>query len=424
MKFSTLDEWLLWLESLHPKEIDLGLERVEKVAERMGLLSSSATVITVAGTNGKGSFVKAMSDLFVADGKSFGAYTSPHILHYNERITVNGEQASDDIICEAFEAIDQARADISLSYFEFGTLAALYVFNKIQVDYILLEVGLGGRLDAVNILDADIGVITSIGMDHEAWLGNDRESIGREKAGILRKHQPCICVEKDIPQSVRERASELECEKYFLGENIHIQDHGNSVELQCSSRNGEEMQFSLHQHQLPLPSLAAAIQCYSLIETDIDLEKISRTIEASTLAGRFEIHDWHSRDIIMDVAHNPQAAELLADKLKSSGICKSVAIFTCMEDKNLPDIVSPLQDLVAEWVCTSVPNLPRGKGAESIADTFVRMGISKSSKITVRETPKDALNYAKQSGAEFDLPILIFGSFFLIAEIKPLLSEL
>lgn len=422
MKFPTLDEWLLWLESLHPKEIDLGLERVEKVAERMGLLSSSATVITVAGTNGKGSFVKAMSDLFGADGKSYGAYTSPHILHYNERITVNGEQASDDIICEAFEAIDQARADISLSYFEFGTLAALYVFNKIQVDYIFLEVGLGGRLDAVNILDADIAVITSIGMDHEAWLGNDRESIGREKAGILRKHQPCICVEKDIPQSVRERARELECERYFLGENIHIQTQGNSAQLQCSTRKGEEMQFSLHQHQLPLPSLAAAIQCYSLIETDVDLEKTSRTIEKSALAGRFEIHDCYDRDIIMDVAHNPQAAKLLSDTLDARGISECVAIFTCMEDKNLPDIVSPLQYLVAEWVCTSVPNVARGKNAESIAETLVRMNINRSSKVTVRETPKDALNYAKQSSASLDSPILIFGSFFLIAEIKALIE--
>ena len=194
-RFNSLADWLDWQETLHPRKIDLGLERVARVAERMQLLTPAHGVITVAGTNGKGSSIAMLESILFAAGYRVACYTSPHLLRYNERIRIAGKEIDDTALCAAFESVDQARGDTSLSYFEFGTLAALTLFSRSQLDIALLEVGMGGRLDAVNVLDANAALVTSIDIDHSDWLGDDRESIGREKAGIFRAGRPAICSE-------------------------------------------------------------------------------------------------------------------------------------------------------------------------------------------------------------------------------------
>ena len=196
MRFETLKEWLAWQESLHPRSIDLGLERVAAVARRMGLSKPASRVIVVAGTNGKGSCVAMLERLLLDAGVSTGAYTSPHLLRYNERIRIGGQEVPDETLCAVFQKVDEARGETSLSYFEFGTLAALDILEAADLDVAILEVGLGGRLDAVNIVDADIALITSIALDHQHWLGDDRESIGGEKAGVLRAGRPGVCASR------------------------------------------------------------------------------------------------------------------------------------------------------------------------------------------------------------------------------------
>ena len=203
MKFHVLADWLEWLEQQHPKEIDLGLDRIHQVASRMQLDFSSTAVISVAGTNGKGSFVASASTLLRSAGKRVACYTSPHFLLFNERVNLNGVLASDEQLVGAFDAVESVLNGISLTYFEYTTLAALYLFQQECFDYVILEVGLGGRLDAVNIIDADIAVITSIGLDHQEYLGSDRDSVAREKIGIFRQGKPVICVEESLPDSLK-----------------------------------------------------------------------------------------------------------------------------------------------------------------------------------------------------------------------------
>lgn len=209
IRFQTLTEWLEWQESLHFTAIDLGLDRCLSVAEKLELLAPRHTVISVAGTNGKGSSAKMLESILRASGYKTGCYTSPHLIRYNERVQINGEEVSDDKLCESFNRIDRARGNISLTYFEFGTLAALDIFQHAEVDVAILEVGLGGRLDAVNCVDADAALVTSIDIDHVDWLGSDRESIGREKAGIYRASAPAICSDSNPPKSLLKYAENL-----------------------------------------------------------------------------------------------------------------------------------------------------------------------------------------------------------------------
>ncbi len=220
-RFHTLADWLTWQDSLHPRKIDLGLERVVAVARRLEVLQPGYRVVTVAGTNGKGSSVALLEAIYRNAGYRTGSYTSPHLLRYNERIRIDGREVDDTALCAAFERVDQARDGVSLTYFEFGTLAALLLFDTAGLDIALLEVGMGGRLDAVNIIDADVALVTSIGIDHSAWLGNDRETIGREKAGIFRAGRPAVCSDPSPPTSLRQHAAGHRCALVCAGRGIH-----------------------------------------------------------------------------------------------------------------------------------------------------------------------------------------------------------
>lgn len=415
-RFGELSQWLEWMETLHSSEIDLSLGRVSKVAKKLKLTRFNSKVISVAGTNGKGSFVKGLTSLLLLDGASIGAYTSPHILSYNERIQINGIPVTDEQICEAFSVIDHARGNETLTYFEFGTLAALYLFKLVDVDYIILEVGLGGRLDAVNIIDADISVITSIALDHEAWLGSDRELIGREKAGIIRAGSPFICVDEQPPESVIHHAESLMCNSYYRGHDISLEEKGASLNISYRTRKGESASFSLSEYHLPAPSILAAVQAYSLLSNELDLDAVVTTLESIKLAGRYEQLMINEQKYIFDVAHNPQAAELLAKNLNSHESAPVIAVFAAMQDKNVEQIVASLRSNIAHWVCTEIPDLPRAYDSGELYDCLQACNVS----VEQAKTPKQAIAQANlwaslQSQAA---TICIVGSFYLVSEIK------
>ena len=355
MAFSSLPEWLAWLEQNHPREIDLGLERVSEVARRMGLPGGSPT-LTVAGTNGKGSCVATATTLLCNAGRKVGTYTSPHLLRYNERICINGVPVEDDLICEAFTAINRAQGDISLSYFEFGTLAALYVFRAAAVEVSVLEVGLGGRLDAVNLVDADVAVVTSIAIDHESWLGSDRETIGREKAGIFRAGRVALCVDPAPPHSVAETAKNLGADWQPLGSSF---DYGLSDNAWWW-RSGDEVFEGLAPVSLPLPSVAVAIRAVQLLGVNISQALLDQTLPQLQLAGRMQRLDYRGRKLILDVAHNPAATAYLADALarrREGG--RLFGIVAMMADKDRAGSLAPLVDLVDVWCLAALPGNPR-----------------------------------------------------------------
>ncbi len=310
MQLESLSAWLEWLEQNHPQEIDLGLERVACVAARMALLNPSAKVVTVAGTNGKGSCVTATAALLASAGFSVGVYTSPHLIHYNERIVVDSKPVADEEICAAFAAIysacQQVSAEypqpISLTYFEYGTLAALEIFRRRNVGAIVLEVGLGGRLDAVNIIDADIAVITSIALDHTDWLGDNREAIGYEKAGIMREGKPVICADFSPPETVLNQAKTLAAPLYLINRDFGF------TPIDSERWNWWTGAYEFRDQplpQLPLPSIAAALQVAYLSGLDLSELDAFNCVADLRVPGRFQTLEWNERQIILDVAHNP-----------------------------------------------------------------------------------------------------------------------
>lgn len=417
MQFNSLPAWLDWLEKNHPTEIDLGLERITRVAQRMDLLKPAAKIITVAGTNGKGSCVTATAALLNAAGYSVGVYTSPHLVHYNERIVVNGNAVADDEICSAFEAIfnacQQTSADypapISLTYFEYGTLAALEIFRRKQVTAMVLEVGLGGRLDAINIIDADVAVITSIALDHTDWLGDNREAIGYEKAGIMRAERPVVCADLSPPQSLLDHASNLSASLHLIS-----RDFGYSVTDNATwNWWNNHLQFSSQPlPQLPLPSLAAALQVMSILGLDLlTLDAFTR-IATLRVPGRFQTLQWRERQVILDVAHNPAATAYLAERLEQVSAPGSTihCIVAMMADKDRAQSLGNLKGLVSSWYVADLSPNPRAASVEQLRQNLVDLGVTAAFSGGVA----DCLQAAFNNSAPGDR-ILIFGSFYTVA---------
>jgi dihydrofolate synthase/folylpolyglutamate synthase len=417
MQLKSLTAWLDWLEKNHPTEIDLGLGRITCVADRMGLLKSSAKVITVAGTNGKGSCVTATAALLGAAGYSVGVYTSPHLLHYNERIAVNGLAVDDAEICSAFEAIFNAcqytsvdhSEPISLTYFEYGTLAALEIFRRRQVTAMVLEVGLGGRLDAINIIDADVAVITSIALDHMDWLGDNREAIGYEKAGIMRAGKPVVCADFSPPQSLLDHAQKLSASLYLITRDFGYDVTDNST----WSWWNKSAQFSAQPFpQLPLPSLAAALQVASILGLDLlQLDAFAR-IAALRVPGRFQIVQWRERQVILDVAHNPAATAYLVERLATavnSG-AKVHGIVAMMADKDRALSLQNFKDRINYWYLADLSFIPRAASVEQLRQNLVDLGQGSEFSGSVA----DCMHTAYASSNPGDC-ILIFGSFYTVA---------
>ncbi len=410
----TLAAWLALLESLHPEEIELGLGRITKVADKLPLSSIANRVISVAGTNGKGSTICVLSHILEAAGLKVGCYTSPHLLRYNERIAVNHQELSDDLICAAFQRVNQARGDIPLTYFEFGTLAAFDLFARAELDVALLEVGLGGRLDATNIIDADMTVITSIALDHQDWLGDNREAIGYEKAGIMRAGAPVICGDPDPPYTLLHHAESLaaplDCQGQQFGYEIADDGTGQpSMWNWWGHRRNQPVEFKdLPLPAVPLPNAATAIQTLVQMGLPIQEAHIKAGLEQSRLAGRFQIIVQPVR-MVLDVAHNPQAAEYLAQRLTQEKVDGRIyALLGMLKDKDCEGIVRPLIPLVDYWATCDL-NVNRAMRAEEIAAKLSDFGHQADSYSDVAA----GIGALTAKMAEQDL-LLIFGSFYTV----------
>lgn len=417
MQSTSLPVWLAWLEQNHPREIDLGLERIATVAKRMSLLNPTATVVTVAGTNGKGSCVAATAALLGAAGFSVGVYTSPHLIRYNERIVIDGKAVADDEICSAFNAIYSAcqlidelvSSPISLTYFEYSTLAALEVFRRRNVTAMVLEVGLGGRLDAINIIDADVAVITSIALDHTDWLGDNREVIGVEKAGIMRTGKPVICADPSPPDTIASSASQLGAILYSLNH-----DFGYTASAQQTwtwwSKGCEFIDQPMP--QLPLPSMAAALQVAVLLGLDLTAIHAFECLSSLRVPGRFQQSTWRDREVILDVAHNPAATAYLLSRLQQSQLLLRPihAVVAMMSDKDRAESLANLKAVVTNWYLADLSFIPRAARVDQLQQTLAEMGCSAVSKGSVA----DCLSAAHEASNPGDI-ILVFGSFHTVA---------
>jgi dihydrofolate synthase/folylpolyglutamate synthase len=413
-RFVTLEQWLAWQENLHPLTIDLKLERVQRVAQRLGLDQPLHQVITVGGTNGKGSSVAFLEAILRAAGYRVGAYTSPHLLRYNERIRVNGVTVDDVTLCRAFARIDSARGDISLTYFEFGTLAALLIFQETGIQVAVLEVGLGGRLDAVNILDADAALVTSIAIDHVEWLGQDRDSIGREKAGIYRRGRPAICADPLPPAGLLEQVRALGALLYQV-----TGDYG----FRRTARHWTWWCKKLYLESLPLPALAgehqvgnaaAALMTLTTLaeRLPVPIEAVHLGLKQAQIAARFQVIpgvvEW-----ILDVAHNPHAAAVLAAGLKTrpcTGLTR--AVVGMLSDKDAAGVARALDNLVDCWYTATLYG-PRGRSGEQLINTLREAGIQGA--MFPFPTVVDACRAAQREADRGDR-VLVLGSFYTVAQ--------
>ena len=415
MKYKTLDDWLDWQTTLHAREIELGLDRISEVARRLNLLDCPFPVITVAGTNGKGSTVAMLSTILHHAGYKVGTYTSPHIIHYNERIRIGLRCVQDEQLCDSFEKINQARGDISLSFFEFATLTALDVFHKNEVDVAILEVGLGGRLDATNIIDCDLAFVTSIGLDHTEWLGDSRELIGREKAGVFRANTPAISGDIDPPQSIKDTADAVQANLYQLDKDF-------SYQVAKSSWSFMAENYELH--GLPLPNLSGAVQIRNAASVimglhcikdrlPIHIDAIETGLREVTLEGRFQriVKDC---EIILDVAHNYDSAKILSENLMAlPKPQKTIAVFAVLNDKDVDGIVSLLHKHIDDWYISQV-NSPRQMQVDQVEQSVMKQ--SSNACVSKFESVEAAYLQAQQDASEGDR-IIVFGSIFTVSEV-------
>jgi dihydrofolate synthase/folylpolyglutamate synthase len=406
---NNLPAWLAWLETCHPRNIELGLARTATVANNLSLDFGDSKVITVAGTNGKGSCVAMLAALLQSAGLTVGCYTSPHLLRFNERITINGETASDTELIAAFNTINQYRADTPLTYFEFTTLAALHIFNQAQLDVILLEVGLGGRLDAVNIVDPDIAIVTSIALDHCDWLGANRELIGREKAGIFRTGKPAICGDSNPPASIQQYAGQIAAKLYQYGDAFTIAESADSHwTWRGQAADGKPSTFAdLPRPRLPLTSAACAMQAMQLLELPIN----TRCLASLQLPGRYQHLQYAGQTIILDVAHNPAAAAYLAQQLQAEPVTgRTYALFGVMADKDCAGMIAATKHCFDHWWVADQADNPRAMSADAIIDHLVAQGIQTVSR---DKTIEQAYQQVLKGMQKYDR-LVIWGSFYWV----------
>lgn len=433
MRFDSVSDWLAYQESLNTKSIDLGLERVQAVyqrlttgAQQLEIQQPSAqfdpqwrAVITVAGTNGKGSCVAMLTSILTESGLNVGSYTSPHLFRYNERICINRQPVEDAELCRAFEIVEQVRGEIPLTYFEFGTLAALVIFARQPLDAIVLEVGLGGRLDAVNIIDPDVALITAIDVDHVDWLGDNRESIAKEKAGIMRQHKPMVCVDPNPPESLKQTAKQLSVPAYYIADTFSCRKLDETT--WCWSYGGTEM-------TLPNPTLAGDFQLQNAAGVVMTLEllkdvlplregALAAGLKNTVLAARFQLLP-DSVTRIFDVAHNTQAAKELAKNLTNMACAgRTHAVLAMLKDKAIDEVVAAMLDVVDDWYVADLA-VPRGACADEVAKHFPP-GAIVSKFNEVQTAYQTALSNAVQGDR-----VVVFGSFYTVAEAMPQLGNL
>ncbi|HHJ1300020.1 bifunctional tetrahydrofolate synthase/dihydrofolate synthase [Pseudomonas sp. 17391] len=416
MKQRSLGEWLAYLEQLHPSAIDMGLERSQNVLARLALGKLAPRVVTVTGTNGKGSTCAFVAAMLRAQGLKVGVYSSPHLLRYNERVLIDGQEASDERLCDAFAAVEAARGEISLTYFEMGTLAAFWLFYQSKLDAVVLEVGLGGRLDTVNVVDADLALVTSIGVDHVDYLGDTRECVAFEKAGIFRAGKPALCGDLDPPQPLLDKAQELAAPLYLRGRDFDLASSDAAWHWRGTTAEGGRVELrDLPLLDLPMENATLALQAYLLMGLPWDAGQIRQALLDTRITGRLDRRqlNWQGKpvELLLDVGHNPHAAAYLARRLAArppKG--RRLAVFGLLADKDLQGVVEPLQGLVDDWAVAPL-DTPRSRPAAELANALTNLGASVKSYASV-----DAALEGQCAQATADDQILLFGSFFCVAQ--------
>ncbi|MGO1191159.1 bifunctional tetrahydrofolate synthase/dihydrofolate synthase [Vibrio casei] len=404
---SPMSMWLHYLENIHTSAIDLGLERVSKVAQSANLTKPAPTVITVAGTNGKGSTCALMEAILIDAGYRVGVYSSPHLIKYNERVRINGQNACDELHTYAFSFIEQIRGEISLSFFEFGTLAALRIFQTEQVDVVLLEVGLGGRLDATNVVDHDISIITSLAIDHVDWLGSDINVIGFEKAGIFRSGRPAVCGQPHAPYTVAAHADDIHAPLYQVGVQFTYEVDQNDEtrwHWQCGAFDLKDLPVP----GLPLANAATALMALSQSGLEICDVNVVNGLETAQLAGRMQVLSTHPT-ILLDVAHNPHSAEYLVGQLKKRYPNNIIhAVVAMLHDKDIKSTLDVLSPVVDYWYPSSL----KGPRAAQEAELCQYLSAVKGH----YQTPVEAFKSAQDQAQEDDV-LLVVGSFHTVGEV-------
>lgn len=407
----SLSDWLVTLAHLHTSSIDLGLSRILPCAKALSLLSFSCPVVMVAGTNGKGSTVRLLESFYLAAGYRVAAYTSPHLIHFNERLRLQGEMVSDERLVEAFECIDRVRGDQGLSFFEFTTLACLWICQQAPLDVLLLEVGLGGRLDAVNVVEPDISVITSIGIDHVEWLGDNREAIGREKAGIFREARPVVCGDVSPPKTVLQRALDLSSPFYCLGKDFHVSQIGDKWVWESDAKR----YLNLPQPTLKLENAATALMVADLLQPRLPLTQFAllKGLKTAHLPGRFEQVNTPVK-IIFDVAHNASSAAYLAEQLQAAPVLGSTfMVLAMLKDKAVQPTVDPLLPLADAWYVGGL-TVPRGA---SCVEIMTQLAASPLKNCYNFDSVAEALRAALERASPMDR-VVVLGSFHTVAEAK------
>ena len=407
----TLSQWLSHLEKSHPVEIDLGLDRISTVAQKMNLINFDGRVITVGGTNGKGTTCAFLEEILTQAGFRVGVYSSPHILRYTERLRINKKELTEAEHCDAFDKVQLNLGGTSLSYFEYITLGCLYLLKQQKCDFILLEVGLGGRLDATNIVESDISVTTTIAIDHTDWLGDNRDAIGFEKAGIYRKNKPVICGEYDPPDSLVNHAKDISADIYYANKDFSVTLNNDSWDWQ-----GKTTILNLPLTAMPLQNCSTALAVIEQLDLNLDPALIKKSVGNAKLSGRFEkVEMGIANDVFIDVAHNPQSSEYLASQLKRiKGHKRIVSIVGMLQDKDCIGTFSELNGVIDEY--NFVPlNCHRASSVEHLTNSYQKS--TKKKQVTVNcflnieEAYKNIINRINDSDI-----IIIFGSFYTISD--------
>ena len=405
---SPLAAWLSYLENLHSKTIDMGLTRVQTVAATLDVLKPAPFVFTVAGTNGKGTTCRTLESILLRAGFRVGVYSSPHLVRYTERVRVQGEELNESDHTRSFAAIEAARGDTSLTYFEYGTLSALWLFKEAGLDVVILEVGLGGRLDATNIVDADVAVVTSIALDHTDWLGPDRESIGREKAGIFRAGKPAIVGEPDMPHTIADVARE----KGALLQRRDVDWRYSVTESGWRFEDARGALDNLPLPQVPQPNAATALAALRASGLTVNEQAIRDGIQQAILAGRFQIVSDSPR-LILDVAHNPHAAAYLAGRLKSlPKTGRVLAVIGMLHDKDIGGTLACMETVVDSWYCAPLEG-PRGATAEQLMEHLGEGQSFASVELAWR---------AAMADARPEDTVLVCGSFHTVAHVMDVMD--
>ena len=417
----TLSDWLAYCEQIHPKTIDMGLDRVRSVALRMGL-AFKCPVITVAGTNGKGSTCAMLESIVLQAGYRCGVYTSPHLVHFEERLRINGQAVQDTSLLDSFARVEQARMhaadgthnEVSLSYFEFTTLAILHAMAQIDLDVVILEVGLGGRLDAVNIIDADCAVITSIDLDHMELLGPDRESIGREKAGIMRTGRPVVVSDPVPPQSVLDTALALGADVWLVGKDFNVSGDKQQWGWAGRGRRYSGLAYPALRGANQLVNAAGVLACLTALREQLPVtaQAVRNGLAFVELPGRFQIIPGQPA-LVMDVAHNPHSVAALAANLDAMGFYPTThAIFGAMADKDLAPMFSRINPMIDRWYFADLPT-PRAARASELLSIWEGCSTRKDVDAAIFASPMQALQAAIDNATPADR-IIVFGSFYTV----------